>query len=105
MRISDWSSDVCSSDLETHEGDAVPMVWVHVGLHLEDESADPVLGRLDGARLRLLRARRRGELRQPVEQCADAEILQRAAEEDRSEERSVGKECVSPCLSRWSPYP
>src|SRR3546814_3654818 len=24
--------------------------------------------------------------------------------EDRSEERSVGKECVSPCRSRWSPY-
>src|SRR3546814_18764287 len=24
---------------------------------------------------------------------------------DRSEERSVGKECVSTCNSRWSPYP
>src|SRR3546814_12878348 len=24
---------------------------------------------------------------------------------DRSEERRVGKECVSPCRSRWSPYP
>src|SRR3546814_11341701 len=23
----------------------------------------------------------------------------------RSEERRVGKECVSPCRSRWSPYP
>src|SRR3546814_16289697 len=23
---------------------------------------------------------------------------------DRSEERRVGKECVSPCRSRWSPY-
>src|SRR3546814_15803879 len=27
------------------------------------------------------------------------------AERDRSEERRVGKECVSPCRSRWSPYP
>src|SRR3546814_18251406 len=24
---------------------------------------------------------------------------------DRSEERRVGKECVSTCSSRWSPYP
>src|SRR3546814_15538116 len=24
---------------------------------------------------------------------------------DRSEERRVGKECVSSCRSRWSPYP
>src|SRR3546814_21155948 len=28
----------------------------------------------------------------------------RAAEEQRSEERRVGKECVSTCRSRWSPY-
>src|SRR3546814_12410216 len=25
-------------------------------------------------------------------------------QERRSEERRVGKECVSPCRSRWSPY-
>src|SRR3546814_15425000 len=29
----------------------------------------------------------------------------RQAAADRSEERRVGKECVSPCRSRWSPYP
>src|SRR3546814_783396 len=28
----------------------------------------------------------------------------RRAEDDRSEERRVGKECVSTCKSRWSPY-
>src|SRR3546814_17741168 len=27
------------------------------------------------------------------------------AEGKRSEERRVGKECVSTCRSRWSPYP
>src|SRR3546814_10162664 len=39
-------------------------------------------------------------------------ILQRRAEDlllghrgERSEERRVGKECVSTCRSRWSPYP
>src|SRR3546814_11545083 len=29
---------------------------------------------------------------------------QRALDEGRSEERRVGKECVSTCRSRWSPY-
>src|SRR3546814_4123066 len=63
MRISDWSSDVCSSDLlanglqvvvvENHRAPVVThMVWYKV----------------------------------------------------RSEERRVGKECVSTCRSRWSPY-
>src|SRR3546814_12875588 len=48
--------------------------------------------------------------------CADLEKRSRAAAsavlrhlkvEDgpRSEERRVGKECVSTCRSRWSPYP
>src|SRR3546814_6391089 len=54
-----------------------------------------------------------------VDQLGDAEILERRTEIDRgqvavpvralverrrSEERRVGKECVSTCRSRWSPY-
>src|SRR3546814_16213081 len=31
-------------------------------------------------------------------------LLERGVPADRSEERSVGKECVSTCRSRWSPY-
>src|SRR3546814_1734755 len=31
-------------------------------------------------------------------------LMRRLAEESRSEERRVGKECVSTCRSRWSPY-
>src|SRR3546814_1649752 len=31
-------------------------------------------------------------------------VLQAAAAQGRSEERRVGKECVSTCRSRWSPY-
>src|SRR3546814_3821964 len=31
-------------------------------------------------------------------------IVAGAEHEDRSEERRVGKECVSTCRSRWSPY-
>src|SRR3546814_6381008 len=62
MRISDWSSDVCSSDL-VHE------FLVGVARHAR------------------VRVRRRHQ--------------QLTA---RSEERRVGKECVSTCRSRWSPY-
>src|SRR3546814_20066047 len=65
MRISDWSSDVCSSDL------------IHPG-----GPRDRRVGR--------------------------HEALRRAAPgrrfQGRSEERRVGKECVSTCRSRWSPY-
>src|SRR3546814_10249326 len=77
MRISDWSSDVCSSDLRGGRWAAnfhglrfnsVNMVLYINGLI---NNAAELLGRLRGA---------------------------------RSEERRVGKECVSTCRSRWSPY-
>src|SRR3546814_8159583 len=64
MRISDWSSDVCSSDLMS----AVP----------------------------------RATLRQPVGRIQNRFMA--AVASSRSEERRVGKECVSTCRSRWSPY-
>src|SRR3546814_18811983 len=70
MRISDWSSDVCSSDLL---------------------------------------AERFGVSRGPVrEACRGLErsgLIRFVANRGvRSEERRVGKECVSTCRSRWSPY-
>src|SRR3546814_20280856 len=34
----------------------------------------------------------------------DEEVARRVAFLTRSEERRVGKECVSTCSSRWSPY-
>src|SRR3546814_11362623 len=91
MRISDWSSDVCSSDLEVvehpqhaerdREGDDVR----------RDRLGDGVLqGALLAATPLLV-----GEL-------GDEDDRVRAGQ--RSEERRVGKECVSTCRSRWSPY-
>src|SRR3546814_10475728 len=74
MRISDWSSDVCSSDLSRwfrRLGDH------HPGRHLRDRRPAVPRGH----------HRRAGALA-----------------EERSEERRVGKECVSTCRSRWSPY-
>src|SRR3546814_12868919 len=91
MRISDWSSDVCSSDLArlqpvrgrleraaiTRAGAPVYVDYAHTPDGLE-------------AALDALRPHATGRL-----------ILVFGA---RSEERRVGKECVSTCRSRWSPY-
>src|SRR3546814_4204143 len=76
MRISDWSSDVCSSDLRLLE--ARPVVEVSLG--------DFVLSGGEIAAYALI----------------DAVV--RLLPGVRSEERRVGKECVSTCRSRWSPY-
>src|SRR3546814_14431549 len=101
MRISDWSSDVCSSDLalqatvvETLDAEAQP---VHAGGAIAFEAA--VLG---GPGIGL-----QGDLATRGEAQAAAGLLQegvdRLGREQRSEERRVGKECVSQCRSRWSP--
>ena len=68
---------------DAHEGDAVAMVRVHVGLDLEDEAGHAVLVRRDEARVGRLRPRRRREFGERVDEVADAEILQRRAEEHR----------------------
>src|SRR3546814_13920538 len=114
MRISDWSSDVCSSDLPAGCADAdavvrrlllrgLSAVCVHLplgadardedrlrtsakGAHdvQESQSDPPWHGRpVDGDHAFRSRQRRRGR---------------------RSEERRVGKECVSTFRSRWAPY-
>src|SRR3546814_4420037 len=84
MRISDWSSDVCSSDLS------------------------------DGC---LIHRRHRGRTGGEIGERAEHATLEIAVvlgefapmwlhdlDIARSEERRVGKECVSTCRSRWSPY-
>src|SRR3546814_979888 len=100
MRISDWSSDVCSSDLQILRGRRQPQQdAVVVGQGEGDagmrhgEAGDAVLG-VPGFGARLLKElepRRGGE-----EQVAQLD--------PRSEERRVGKECVSTCRYRWSTY-
>src|SRR3979490_1536765 len=56
------------------------MVRVHVGLDLEHEGAHARLGRLDLAQIGVLRARRRRETAETLEQMADAAIAQRTSE-------------------------
>src|SRR3546814_2944321 len=71
MRISDWSSDVCSSDLPRRLTPGRRAVYA-------------------GGPARLA-------------ELVDARDLKSRGRK-RSEERRVGKECVSTCRSRWSPY-
>src|SRR3546814_14579037 len=99
MRISDWSSDVCSSDLAA-AGGTLALV------------ADGDLIRLDVAarRLELLVDEDELSLRRERMQATANPFPRGYAKlyvdhvEQRSEERRVGKECVSTCRSRWSPY-
>src|SRR3546814_12584902 len=96
MRISDWSSDVCSSDLRQAQAGALQPVG---------EALTPLP---KACRLRLDHRRRidRIEVDAPFSHgIADEPVHFRRADEPhlRSEERRVGKECVSTCRSRWSP--
>src|SRR3546814_17676425 len=91
MRISDWSSDVCSSDLPNH-------LVVKEGSYLINEELslngnDKALATLVNYAVGVLE--KEGNLR------VTPSIGSR---NKRSEERSVGNECVSTCRSRWSPY-
>src|SRR3546814_2075561 len=83
VRISDWSSDVCSSDLLG----AVPR-------RLEQLLAG-------GAVVQILQLGLLGGVLQRQHVLAVLLAIRRGA---RSEERRVGKECVSTCRSRWAPY-
>src|SRR3546814_3283753 len=110
MRISDWSSDMCASDLailsageafsraviagviplEAHallvEAQVISLAYAGVGIVAFATSFMVPLV--------LLKVRRKW--------IFSAGTLCMVA---RSEERRVGKECVSTCRSRWSPYP
>src|SRR3546814_16299490 len=96
MRISDWSSDVCSSDLVVAEPVDQLLLGVLVLLGAPDGfdgRGDDLAGRV-GVGLVLPR-------RSAVELGV---LLHELDVRGRSEARRVGKECVSTCRSRWSPY-
>src|SRR3546814_12207777 len=93
MRISDWSSDVCSSDL----GRGLRHRHARGGIGDPHRLAGPVPG---GERRFLEDTDRLVELLRQITLEPERRIRQQ-----RSEERRVGKECVSTCRSRWSPHP
>src|SRR3546814_19305029 len=74
MRISDWSSDVCSSDLS-------PDTKLMFGFLIMLQKFSFVSGE-------------KAKIMGAIIACVGM----------RSDERRVGKECVSTCRSRWSPY-
>src|SRR3546814_16389037 len=94
MRISDWSSDVCSSDLILSgvrsqevrlatwaEFDLEGRLWTIPADHMKRSKGHMV----------------------PLSDAALAVLAKAAAFRMEMEERRVGKECVSTCRSRWSP--
>src|SRR3546814_15131226 len=100
MRISDWSSDVCSSDL---------LLRANIAGHrrgndfVKAEQAEAMFERSLGGFHRIALAPMSAS--QPPTDFHGRRIGRvRADMEERSEERRVGKECVSTCRSRWSPY-
>src|SRR3546814_17091751 len=97
MRISDWSADVCSSDLTNLWGvgdifgvigSSTPERWFTDGA---GNSPDPLMREYDG-----------GWLAASTTGIAAVTFANQVIA-DRSEERRVGKECVSTCRSRRSP--
>src|SRR3546814_1389834 len=94
MRISDWSSDVCSSDLALISA-------IDRALHLCAQTLQ--FTREGPAQLNLQRFDLRDLLTEVREAVAEVGAG-RAGWINRSEERRGGKECVSTCRSRWSPY-
>src|SRR3546814_13337504 len=100
MRISDWSSDVCSSDLPDRIGAAAKTVKDGALRHNLLIAAQR--RRRNGPRvtrgLDLIKRHRTALIPRMVD-----ENRQRPRFVFRSEERRVGKECVSTCRYRWSP--
>src|SRR3546814_16482210 len=100
MRISDWSSDVCSSDLSSS---TMPCTTVKSDRCNEIQASwlTPGSAKTDSMTIEPLNMK---------PNCTAARAttgmtaLRRACLNSRPEERRVGKEGVSKCRSRWSPY-
>src|SRR3546814_13278584 len=106
MRISDWSSDVCSSDLKIiAAAKATGAEAIHPGYGFLSENAGFAQAVADAGLVWI----------GPKPSSITAMGLKDAAKKlmadagvpvtpgyMRAEERRVGKECVSPCRSRWS---
>src|SRR3546814_10743430 len=122
MRISDWSSDVCSSDLTVAIVDDMGAVVI-IALFYTDKINLVALGGA-AAVLGIMYLFNRSGVKSLIVylllfvilwyamllsgvHATIAGVLAAMAiplETTRSEERRVGKECVSTCRSRWSPY-
>src|SRR3546814_19259579 len=101
LRISDWSSDVCSSDLYLPHGAlghwnvfqlVLNVVFMLITLFFVYKDGDRMIAQLDVLGERIL----------PLRWQSFSRVV--PANVGRSEERRVGKECVMTCSSRGAPY-
>src|SRR3546814_10606161 len=97
MRISDWSSDVCSSDLAAVKKFKVYRYDPDSGqnprfdtFEIDTEKCGPMV--LDAL------------IKMKSEQDSSLTFRRSCREGIRADERRVGKECASQCRSRWSAY-
>src|SRR3546814_14853520 len=102
MRISDWSSDVCSSDL-VHIFDMPKRetagMFLEIGSTVCPRFFAPEQIQLESHKVFV--GVRDKDIQPPVAIRQGAKLPKMVMV--RSEERRVGKECVSTCRSRWSP--
>src|SRR3546814_11824712 len=106
MRISDWSSDVCSSDLPEFVDRLARFISASVkgwqyAIDNVDEATEIIVD-ADPSGAATVEVQKR-----QIENIAT--LITNASGKgigylDRSEERRGGQECVSTCRSRWSPY-
>src|SRR3546814_14951474 len=110
MRISDWSSDVCSSDLATHFGAASKSIRLLLfrnsisGLNARLNHRENAAGRNTTGSFADFYQVLFSLLHQAIDRRARDSQLGLGhvnAIPQRSEERRVGKECVSTCRTRW----
>src|SRR3546814_13661868 len=107
MRSSDWSSDVCSSDLalttvqdeEVEEHQDIIRMFRGELLHMSSSNTRRRMSEAFDERKLAVAESLLAQLHLAAEMSLDRNYVAI----DRSEERRVGKECVSTCRSRWSP--
>src|SRR3546814_12747240 len=126
MRISDWSSDVCSSDLRLRvladmcdlpeaNRDELEAIYRDLEANAPPERQRRHMAKKNRILLeRLEHDQKFADLIQLLPEILAQEARAIAHKHNaparlrtavaRSEERRVGKECVSTCRSRWSPY-
>src|SRR3546814_20866545 len=104
MRISDWSSDVCSSDLIPYQVNKKNLIERMADLVRDKiiEGISDLRDESDREGMRIVIELKRGEVPEVV---LNNLYKHTPLQSSRSEERRVGKEWVSTCRSRWSPNP
>src|SRR3546814_14694208 len=105
MRISDWSSDVCSSDLNKANYAAREERTLEQVILPTQAAAQTIADKVKGGTSLAAAAKSAGLAVAGLSDLSQQQYAEKSSDvvAKRSEERRVGKECVSTCRSRWSP--